>query len=63
VTSLPSSAATGAQHVDGAVRMGPHDPDVEDTRGGVQAIMMAGLMRHPTSSAAVRFEELWFWTR
>jgi hypothetical protein len=43
--------------------MDPHDPDVEDTRGGVQAIMTAGLMRHPASSAAVRIEELWLWTR
>jgi hypothetical protein len=43
--------------------MSSHDPDVEDARGGVQAIMTAGLMRHPTSSAAVRFEELRFWTR
>jgi hypothetical protein len=40
--------------------MSPHNPDVEDTRRGVQSIMMAGLMRYPTPSAAVCFEELWF---
>jgi hypothetical protein len=63
MASLPSSAVTGAHHVDGAVRMSPHDPDVQNTCGGVQAIVVAGLMRHSPSSAAVRFEELWFWTR
>jgi hypothetical protein len=40
--------------------MDPHDPDVEDTRGGVQPVVTAGLVRHPASSAAVRFEELRF---
>jgi hypothetical protein len=57
MTLLPSSAATGAHDVDRAVRMGSHDPDVEDTHRGLQAMMTLGLVRHPTSSTAVRFRE------
>jgi hypothetical protein len=63
VTSLPPSAAAGAQDVDAAVGMGPHDPDVEDAHRSVEAIVMADAMRHPNSSSSVCFEELWFWTR
>ena len=32
-------------------------------KNGGKSQMTAGLMRHPASSAAVRFETLWFWTR